>query len=121
ALDDKNIIFYLSNYKIQENIPIISIPIKEINKLVAKSFQLDENISSDIERLPTQSSNENNTREKENIKDKNRNEETSDLPQQKRVALTFDDGPDPIVTTRILKTLDKYDAKATFFMLGSRV
>ena len=37
------------------------------------------------------------------------------------MALTFDDGPDPKVTTKILATLEKYDAKATFFMLGSRV
>ncbi|MFJ7936307.1 polysaccharide deacetylase family protein [Sporosarcina sp. NPDC096371] len=39
----------------------------------------------------------------------------------KRVALTFDDGPDPIVTMQVLATLAKYDAKATFFMLGNRV
>ena len=39
----------------------------------------------------------------------------------KQVALTFDDGPDPIVTMQILDILQKYDAKATFFMLGSRV
>ncbi|MER1985605.1 MAG: polysaccharide deacetylase family protein [Solibacillus sp.] len=39
----------------------------------------------------------------------------------KRVALTFDDGPHPTVTNQILKTLAKYDAKATFFMTGRRV
>ena len=39
----------------------------------------------------------------------------------KRVALTFDDGPDPNVTNQILDLLEKYHAKATFFMLGSRV
>lgn len=39
----------------------------------------------------------------------------------KQVALTFDDGPDPIVTMQILETLAKYDAEATFFMLGNRV
>ena len=41
--------------------------------------------------------------------------------ESKRVALTFDDGPDPKVTIQILDTLDKYNAKATFFMLGSQV
>lgn len=30
--------------------------------------------------------------------------------------LTFDDGPSTAVTTRILETLDKYNAKATFFV-----
>ena len=39
----------------------------------------------------------------------------------KRVALTFDDGPHPTVTQQVLKTLKKYDAKATFFVTGHRV
>lgn len=34
------------------------------------------------------------------------------------VYLTFDDGPTPGVTEWILSTLKKYDAKATFFVLG---
>ncbi|MGN7479122.1 polysaccharide deacetylase family protein [Solibacillus silvestris] len=36
----------------------------------------------------------------------------------KKIALTFDDGPHPKVTMQILKTLEKYDAKATFFVIG---
>ncbi|OMP66735.1 polysaccharide deacetylase family protein [Domibacillus epiphyticus] len=39
----------------------------------------------------------------------------------KKVALTFDDGPNPDSTTAILSVLKKYDAKATFYVLGSRV
>ena len=35
--------------------------------------------------------------------------------------LTFDDGPTPGVTEWILNTLDSYDAKATFFVLGKNV
>ena len=35
--------------------------------------------------------------------------------------LTFDDGPDPVYSPRILDTLAKYDAKAVFFVIGSRV
>ncbi|MEZ5406008.1 MAG: polysaccharide deacetylase family protein [Verrucomicrobiia bacterium] len=38
-----------------------------------------------------------------------------------RVALTFDDGPNPSTTEKILQTLDQHRAKATFFMIGSRV
>ena len=34
------------------------------------------------------------------------------------VFLTFDDGPTPGVTEWILATLKRYDAKATFFVLG---
>ncbi|MCL4500174.1 MAG: polysaccharide deacetylase family protein [Chloroflexi bacterium] len=36
----------------------------------------------------------------------------------KLVALTFDDGPDPRFTPAVLDTLKKYDAKATFFLIG---
>lgn len=39
----------------------------------------------------------------------------------KQVALTFDDGPDETITPIILEHLDRYNAKATFFMLGYRV
>ncbi|MDR0661490.1 MAG: polysaccharide deacetylase family protein [Prevotellaceae bacterium] len=37
------------------------------------------------------------------------------------IFLTFDDGPTPEVTPRVLDTLDKYEAKATFFCLGKNV
>lgn len=39
----------------------------------------------------------------------------------KRVFLTFDDGPTKEVTPHILDILDKYNIKATFFVLGARV
>jgi peptidoglycan/xylan/chitin deacetylase (PgdA/CDA1 family) len=38
-----------------------------------------------------------------------------------RIALTFDDGPDPRTTPRILDSLREHDLKATFFVLGRRV
>lgn len=34
------------------------------------------------------------------------------------VALTFDDGPDPVHTPRVLDILRSHDAQATFFMVG---
>lgn len=37
---------------------------------------------------------------------------------QKAVYLTFDDGPIPEATPFILDVLDRFDAKATFFMVG---
>ena len=41
-----------------------------------------------------------------------------DMPK-KRIALTFDDGPNGLYTNRILDLLEQYDAKATFFVLGN--
>jgi peptidoglycan/xylan/chitin deacetylase (PgdA/CDA1 family) len=40
---------------------------------------------------------------------------------EKVVALTYDDGPHPVFTPEILRILDKYHVKATFFMIGKRM
>lgn len=40
---------------------------------------------------------------------------------QKVIALTFDDGPDPSETDQILKVLSQYHAKCTFFAIGKRI
>ncbi len=40
---------------------------------------------------------------------------------QKRIALTFDDGPSPVWTSKILDELKKAGVKATFFMVGHHV
>lgn len=42
-------------------------------------------------------------------------------PKKPAIALTFDDGPYSPVTNLILDTLEKYNSKATFFVVGSRV
>jgi peptidoglycan/xylan/chitin deacetylase (PgdA/CDA1 family) len=38
-----------------------------------------------------------------------------------QVALTIDDGPDPVVTPQVLDLLDQLNCKATFFCIGERV
>lgn len=35
------------------------------------------------------------------------------------IALTFDDGPDPVFTPLVLRELERLEVRATFFMLGS--
>jgi cellulose synthase/poly-beta-1,6-N-acetylglucosamine synthase-like glycosyltransferase/peptidoglycan/xylan/chitin deacetylase (PgdA/CDA1 family) len=42
-------------------------------------------------------------------------------PPGKRIALTFDDGPDPKWTPRIADTLQRLHVPATFFVVGERV
>ena len=44
-----------------------------------------------------------------------------EIEDDEGVFLTFDDGPTPGVTEWILSPLDKYNAKATFFVLGKNV
>jgi peptidoglycan/xylan/chitin deacetylase (PgdA/CDA1 family) len=44
------------------------------------------------------------------------------MPEEERVAyLTFDDGPNPGLTPRIAAVLERHDAMASFFMIGSKV
>ncbi|MBS1566531.1 MAG: polysaccharide deacetylase family protein, partial [Bacteroidetes bacterium] len=40
---------------------------------------------------------------------------------QKKIYLSFDDGPHPEATPFVLDTLRRYDAKATFFCIGKNV
>jgi peptidoglycan/xylan/chitin deacetylase (PgdA/CDA1 family) len=42
------------------------------------------------------------------------------LSNKKAVALTFDDGPDPLVTPQVLQLLLKHQVKATFFVTGKK-
>src|SRR5258708_20688225 len=37
------------------------------------------------------------------------------------ISISFDNGPDPEVTPRVLDTLYRYDIKSTFFVLGDKL
>jgi len=41
--------------------------------------------------------------------------------KEKRVYLTFDDGPTREITSFVLDQLDRYQAKATFFVIGDKI
>lgn len=56
---------------------------------------------------------------KQEINNNNRNIE--EFKNKKLIAFTFDDGPSYIGTNKLLDNLDKYNARVTFFVLGSRV
>jgi len=98
AIVDDSLQFYFDEYEIASGAagsPIVKLPLSLINPLLASDFQI-------AMAKPTKPI-------------------SNGDPNVKRIALTFDDGPHPKVTEQILDTLDKYHAKATFFMLGSRV
>ena len=122
ALTNDSIVFYFDKYTIAAGaagVPIVSIPLKSINKLLPDEFKEVKDPVPDKNLDKTQDADE----KPEVDKDEDGSDSTEDvtIPPAKQVALTFDDGPDPKVTTQILATLKKYNAKATFFMLGSRV
>ncbi|KOY84085.1 polysaccharide deacetylase family protein [Lysinibacillus macroides] len=100
AIVDDSLQFYFDEYEIASGAagaPVVKLSLSLINPLLASDFQIAmENVQ------PT-------------------NPTPTGDPTKKRIALTFDDGPHPKVTEQILNILDKYHAKATFFMLGSRV
>ncbi|MEG0451232.1 MAG: polysaccharide deacetylase family protein [Lysinibacillus sp.] len=100
ALKDESLIIYFDEGEIADpsaGAPTFEMSLSFINPLLASDFQIameaDETIIPKVDLDPT----------------------------KKHVALTFDDGPHPKVTKQILTLLEKYDAKGTFFMLGSRV
>ena len=124
AIIDDTLVFYFDEYEIASGVagaPIIAVPLSELTEQLHAPYKLDISVDR-LPKPPVEDSSEDVQVEQ------NSNNETStqvDLQigdtKTKLVALTFDDGPDPKVTPRILTTLAKYDAKATFFMLGSRV
>lgn len=70
----------------------------------------------------TQTKNENSNAQAEKPKVASLQGSTAPLDPNKKVAyLTFDDGPTKQMTPKILSILDKYNVKATFFVLGQMV
>lgn len=99
------------------------IPLDQLSSFVEKewldTFKLEEE-KEEREKQAAEEQKKKEEKEKREKEEKKKREEESKPPENhdKYVALTFDDGPDPDVTPRILETLEQYDAKATFFMLG---
>lgn len=102
AFRDDTLVFYFDDYELTASAtttPTVEVPLNFINPILAEGYQVDNTSAKNILSPPV--------RELD--------------PNGKYVALTFDDGPEPGSTEKILDVLDKYDAKATFFLLGNRV
>jgi peptidoglycan/xylan/chitin deacetylase (PgdA/CDA1 family) len=138
AITDESLIFYFDEYELAADAvgpPILALPFSDINDLLSDRFQLiivntDENMipngpvkAENTATPPTETESSTNQGDSDSDATENGTEENLDEIDNgiKQIALTFDDGPDPKATLQILETLKKYDAKATFFMLGSRV
>ena len=134
AITDESIIYYFDEYTLAAGAagpPIVAIALSDIHELVVDEFKMpvqeqngDGESGNNEENNNTTPDNPEVPTDGDDTTDENSEGGTPTDPIEngvKKVALTFDDGPDPKVTTQILETLKKYDAKATFFMLGSRV
>lgn len=132
AISDDALIIYFDENTIADSLvgpPIVSIPIEAIEELLASTFKPKakedgvEVSDEDSENASTEENNDGNSNEftESDVKSDEESATSSGESVRKKVALTFDDGPDPKVTRQILETLQKHEAKATFFMLGSRV
>ncbi|GKV65410.1 MULTISPECIES: polysaccharide deacetylase family protein [unclassified Sporosarcina] len=127
AITDESLIFYFDEYVHAAGTvgsPVVVIPLNDINNLLTDKFKsvLQDTDENAIAKAPV----------KETITPLNQGDSNGDIAENeetkeenakdvKKVALTFDDGPHPKVTRQILDTLKKYNAKATFFMLGNMV
>ena len=129
ALTDDSLVIYFDEYEIASGAtgaPVIAVPLAALTEQLVAPYKLD--VEEVLPKPPVEEVSDEAGEEliEEPIEEPTEEPDDSDAVQPvetdaKQVALTFDDGPDPKVTPQILATLAKYDAKATFFMLGSRV
>ncbi|WP_098743169.1 polysaccharide deacetylase family protein [Paenibacillus sp. EZ-K15] len=118
---DKSAIYQFDKYEVTAGaagMPKISIPLDEMQNLLTDEWK--EKLQIENDKKDEKDDSKNNTKDKDKPQDKPVKDDDS-TKGGKRVALTFDDGPHPKNTLKILDLLEKYDAKATFFMLGNRV
>jgi len=121
ALTNKEIIFYFDEYQFTAGAvgsPIVAISLADINDLLADEYQYKKD---EVKQAPQENKNDSEVEDVNKTTPSDDDSEVSAQNETLKVALTFDDGPHPQVTRQILAILKKYDAKATFFMLGSRV
>ena len=109
---DKSAVFKFNKYEVTAGaagMPEIIVPLEDIQDLLTDEWK---------DRLLIDHQGQQNQAPDKQIED-SKGEEPS--TSGKRVALTFDDGPHPKNTLKMIELLNKYEAKATFFMLGNRV
>lgn len=113
---DKSAVFKFNKYEVTAGaagLPEISIPLEKMQNILTDEWK-DKLLIDNKEK-----GDQDNSDDKPIVNEEKIDEKPS--TSGKRVALTFDDGPHPKNTLTIIDLLDKYDATATFFMLGNRV
>ena len=91
------------------------------NKVEGIDKENQENVEKEENKADETQQTSDNINKEENQKFINKINNIYNGKEGKRVFLTFDDGPTKEVTPHILDILDKYNIKATFFVLGNSV
>ncbi len=120
SFDEEQLLIHFNPGELEDNNEIIvkEIPLTSIYPFINETYEsmiLSEKVVKEIARIEEEKRKE---EEKQQDEDDSSNTPPASLGGKKYIALTFDDGPHGVVTERILSTLDQYNAKATFFMLG---
>src|SRR5699024_9828997 len=117
TISKKDIIFYFKAGELSKQNEKIEVPLMQFYSYLKDDYyeafitdELDESIK-------LQQEEERKQKEEERKEKEAQNKEA--LQSRKMVALTFDDGPDPENTPKILDSLQAYNAKATFFNLAN--
>ncbi|BDH63186.1 peptidoglycan-N-acetylmuramic acid deacetylase PdaC [Lysinibacillus sp. PLM2] len=124
-LTNQAIVFEFDKYEVTAGaagMPVITLPFKQVSEIVSAEWLDRLKIEDTTNNNEPDESDESITEDKTNQEESTEEDMSTDPSStEKRVALTFDDGPHPKNTLTILDLLAQHDAKATFFMLGSRV
>ena len=99
---------------------VVLIGIDKVYEAVSKDIQVNQkNAKRQAESSSTEQPVKESSAKNELTSVSSTEKEIEKPSNEKRVALTFDDGPNPKTTPEVLKTLDEYQVKATFFLLGT--
>ncbi|WP_251423947.1 MULTISPECIES: polysaccharide deacetylase family protein [Lactococcus] len=110
VLNNNSLVFYFAPHQINrdtKNYVQVSLPLRELGEVVTPRI-LVEHLKEEAEKSKVKIPSARQVRNKQ-------------LASKKLVALTFDDGPDPQTTPRLLSILKKENVPATFFILGNRL
>jgi peptidoglycan/xylan/chitin deacetylase (PgdA/CDA1 family) len=113
-LDKDEIVFLFSQYQFgsRDNLSQrVIIPLKDIRNFLKEPFRLSDKSTASSESKSTAPP----------VAKPPEPADASELAGKKLVAVTFDDGPHPTNTNTLLDMLRRENAKATFFVLGTRV
>ena len=110
VLNNNSLVFYFAPHQINrdtKNYVQVSLPLRELGEVVTPRI-LVGHLKEEAEKSKVKIPSARQVRNKQ-------------LASKKLVALTFDDGPDPQTTPRLLSILKKENVPATFFILGNRL